>query len=61
MGEIKIKIADVRALVALSLHDEFEAFTTLKPRLRQETAVSAMLDDLIAWGKALQAIRMSGT
>src|SRR5437762_6057187 len=47
MGEIKI--ADVRAQVALSMHDDFESFTTLKPRPRQEAAVNAMLDDLIPW------------
>jgi NAD(P)H-dependent FMN reductase len=55
MGEIKI--ADVRAQVALSLYDDFEHFSTLKPRPRQEGAVNAMLDDLVAWGKALETMR----
>src|SRR6266704_1768869 len=41
MGEIKI--ADVRAQVALSLYSDFEDFTTLKPGPRQEAAVNAML------------------
>ena len=59
MGEIKI--ADVRAQVALSLYDDFENFSTLKPRPRQEAAVNAMLDDLVAWGKALAAMRMQNT
>ena len=55
MGEIKI--ADVRAQVALSLYSDFEDFTTLKPGPRQEAAVNAMLDDLVAWGRALQPLR----
>jgi len=59
MGEIKI--ADVRAQVALSLYDDFEHFSTLKPRPRQEVAVNAMLDDLVAWGKALEAMRTQST
>jgi NAD(P)H-dependent FMN reductase len=55
MGEVKI--ADVRAQVALSLYSDFEDFTTLKPGPRQEAAVNAMLDDLVAWGRALQPLR----
>src|SRR5258708_4645950 len=53
MGEIKI--ADVRAQVALSLFTDFENFTLFKPQPRQEAAVEAMLNDLIPWGRALQA------
>jgi NAD(P)H-dependent FMN reductase len=55
MGEIKV--ADVRAQVALSLYSDFENFTTLKPGPRQDAAVNAMLDDLVAWGRALQPLR----
>lgn len=55
MGEIKV--ADVRAQVALSLFTDFENFSRLKPGPQQETAVNAMLDDLIPWGRALQTIR----
>ena len=54
MGEVKV--ADVRAQVALSLYDDFGDFSTLKPRSRQETAVHTMLDDLIAWGQALRSL-----
>ena len=46
MGEIKV--ADVRAQVALSLYTDFEKFSTLKPGRHQEAAVNAMLDDLVA-------------
>ena len=55
MGELKV--ADVRAQVALSLYTDFENFTTFKPRSQQEASVSAMLDDLVAWGEAFQAMR----
>jgi len=55
MGELKV--ADVRAQVALSLYSDFEKFTTFKPRSQQEASVSAMLDDLVAWGEAFQAMR----
>ena len=56
MGEIKV--AAVRAQVALSMYTDFEKFTTLKPGPRQEAAVNAMLDDLVAWGEALRAMRL---
>lgn len=59
MGEIKI--ADVRAQVALSLYADFENLATLKPGPRQEAAVNAMLDDLVAWGQALRTLRTGGT
>src|SRR5437773_9092303 len=52
MGELKV--ADVRAQVALSLRTDFENYTTLKPGAHQEAAVNAMLDDLIPWGQALR-------
>jgi hypothetical protein len=55
MGEIKV--ADVRAQVALSMHDDFENFLTFKPRPQQEARVTAMLDDLVAWGQALRTMR----
>jgi NAD(P)H-dependent FMN reductase len=59
MGEIKI--ADVRAQVALSLFTDFENFSTLKPGPQQEAAVNAMLDDLVPWGQALQTMRTRST
>jgi NAD(P)H-dependent FMN reductase len=55
MGELKV--ADVRAQVALSMFTDFENFTTFKPGPHQEPTVNAMLDDLIPWGRALQAMR----
>jgi NAD(P)H-dependent FMN reductase len=55
MGEIKV--ADVRSQVALSLHSDFEDFSTLRPRPQQEAAVTKMLDDVVAWGEALKLMR----
>jgi NAD(P)H-dependent FMN reductase len=53
----ELKIADVRAQVALSLFHDFEGFTTFKPGPRQEAAVNAMLDDLVPWAQALRDLR----
>jgi NAD(P)H-dependent FMN reductase len=55
MGEIKI--ADVRAQVALSMFTDFENFSTFKPGPQQAATVSAMLDDLIPWSRALKTMR----
>src|ERR1700716_2053892 len=55
MGEIKI--ADVRAQVALSMFTDFENFTTFKPRDQHDKAVHSMADEVIAWGGALKALR----
>jgi len=53
----EVKVADVRAQVALSLFTDFENFVTFKPAPHQERTVTAMLDDLIAWGEALKTMR----
>jgi NAD(P)H-dependent FMN reductase len=55
MGELMV--ADVRAQVALSLFTDFEGLTTFKPAPTQEKAVNTMLDQVIAWGGALKALR----
>lgn len=55
MGEIKV--ADVRAQVALSLFTDFENFTTFKPHEKHDKAVHAMADEVIAWGGALRILR----
>ncbi|TDD54969.1 hypothetical protein E1286_04475 [Nonomuraea terrae] len=43
--------------VALSLATDFENFSVLKPAAHQERAVRAMLDEVVAWGGALKALR----
>ena len=55
MGELQI--ADVRAQVLLSLYTDFENFSTFKPSAVNETALTAMLDQLVAWGGALKTMR----
>lgn len=55
MGELQV--ADVRAQVALSLFTDFENFTTFKPAPTHEKSVNTMLDQVIAWGGALKALR----
>jgi NAD(P)H-dependent FMN reductase len=55
MGELKV--ADVRSAVLLSLFDDFERYATFKPRPIHEPAVTAMLDEVVAWGEALAGLR----
>src|SRR5207248_3750541 len=55
MGEIKI--ADVRAQVALSMGTDFENFTTFKPHEQHYKAVHSMADEVIAWSTALKTVR----
>jgi hypothetical protein len=59
MGEIKV--ADVRAQVMLSLHTDFENYTTFKPHEHHDKAVHAMADEVVAWGGALKGLRESRT
>jgi len=54
----EVKVADVRAQVALSLFTDFENFVTFKPAPHQERTVTAMLNDLVAWGEALKTMRI---
>jgi NAD(P)H-dependent FMN reductase len=55
MGELQV--ADVRAQVMLSLFTDFENFSVFTPRPTHEKSVNAMLDQVIAWGGALKALR----
>ena len=55
MGELQV--ADVRAQVALSLFTDFENFTTFKPGPQHESKLNVMLDQMIAWTKALETVR----
>ncbi|MGC2221397.1 MAG: NADPH-dependent FMN reductase [Methylocella sp.] len=53
----EMQVATVRAQVGLSLHTDFENFTVFKPAPRQETTVTPMHDQLVAWGGALKTLR----
>ena len=53
----ELKVATVRSQVQLSLFTDFENFTKFKPSSFQEKSVNNMLDEVIAWGGALKALR----
>jgi NAD(P)H-dependent FMN reductase len=54
MGELKV--ADVRAQVALSVFTDFDG-SQLVPGARQEQVLHIMLDEVIAWSNALKTLR----
>lgn len=53
----ELKVATVRSQVVLTLGDDFRDYTTFAPRPHQEQALTALLDDLVAWGGALRQLR----
>jgi NAD(P)H-dependent FMN reductase len=53
----EMQVATVRAQVGLSLFTDFENFHVFKPAPSREAAVTSMLDQLVAWGGALKAVR----
>jgi NAD(P)H-dependent FMN reductase len=53
----EVQVATVRNQVALSLFTDFENYTTFKPAAYHENAVNQMLDQLIPWTGALEALR----
>jgi NAD(P)H-dependent FMN reductase len=53
----EIKIADVRAHVALSLFDDFENFTQFRPRALHLQALDTLLDEVVGWGEVLREFR----
>jgi len=55
MGELQV--ADVRSQVALSLFTDFENYSVFKPASQHEAALNTMIDQVIAWGTALKAVR----
>jgi NAD(P)H-dependent FMN reductase len=52
-----VMVAAVRAQVTLSLFTDFEKFTSLKPDSSRTHELHAMLDQLVAWSKALKSVR----
>jgi NAD(P)H-dependent FMN reductase len=53
----ELQVATVRNQVSLSLFTDFENFSVFKPARFQEIQVNSMLDQVIAWGGALQTLR----
>ena len=55
----ELQVADVRSQVWFSLHTEFENWTTFKPLPQKEAAIHTLLDQVVAWGTALRAVRLA--
>src|SRR5262245_1879343 len=55
----ELHVADVRAQVLLSLFTDFENFSVFTPSPGREAAVTAMLDEGLAGGGALRALRLN--
>jgi hypothetical protein len=53
----ELQVADVRNQVALSLFTDFENFSKFHPAAHQEGAVTAVLDQVVAWSGALAQLR----
>jgi NAD(P)H-dependent FMN reductase len=53
----ELQMADVRQQVALSMLTEFENFSVLKPSDYSVAALGTLLDQVIAWSKALAPLR----
>lgn len=53
----EVMIADVRQQVLLSLYTDFEDYSTFKPAPHHEKSVNTMLDQVVAWSRALRALR----
>lgn len=56
MGELQV--ADVRAQVPISLFTDFVELQEFKPAAMKEALLTTMLDQVIAWGRALRALRV---
>jgi NAD(P)H-dependent FMN reductase len=53
----ELQVADVRAQVMLSLYTDFENMSVFTPDARHTKSIDAMLDQLVAWAGAMQALR----
>ncbi|MDG0794797.1 NAD(P)H-dependent oxidoreductase [Cohnella ginsengisoli] len=53
----ELRMADVQAQVSLSLFQDFENFSVLRPGPKQEASVNNMLSQVVAWSGALKTLR----
>jgi NAD(P)H-dependent FMN reductase len=53
----ELQMADVRNQVALSMFTDFENFSVFKPSDFQRQALGTMLDQVVAWSRALAPLR----
>jgi NAD(P)H-dependent FMN reductase len=54
-----LRMADIGPQVALSLHEDFVAFTEFRPRDARAAEVRALVDELLAWAGALGPLRVA--
>ncbi|MEV2210122.1 NAD(P)H-dependent oxidoreductase [Streptomyces sp. NPDC050997] len=52
-----LRMADIGPQVALSLREDFVAFTEFKPQERHVAQVHGLVDELLAWARALGPLR----
>ncbi|MBF4636005.1 NAD(P)H-dependent oxidoreductase [Agreia pratensis] len=57
----ELQLATVRAQIAISLMTEFENFSVFKPNDYLLPQVDTMLDQLVAWSKALEPLHAAAT
>ena len=55
LGELQI--ADVRQQVGFSLVTDFENYSTFAPAPQHARGISTLLDQVVAWSRALQGVR----
>lgn len=53
----ELKMADIRAAVALQFGADFDDHFAFRPREFQEQSLHAMLEELVAWAEALSNVR----
>jgi len=53
----EMRVAHVRNAVAMSLSTDFESYTTFTPTGSSTASVEPMLDQLVAWAKAMETVR----
>lgn len=53
----ELQMADVRSQVALSLFHDFENFSVFEPSDHQPEALGAVIDQVVAWSRALEPLR----
>jgi NAD(P)H-dependent FMN reductase len=56
-----LMVADVTKQVLLSLFTDFENMSVFRPHARHEAELHAMLDQLVAWSRALKTLRSEST
>ena len=57
----ELKMADVRAQVALSLFADFENYSKFVPNPNHEAALTTVLDQVVEWSNALAPLRAPAT